>query len=90
MIGCAVARGLRLGWLDSSFLDVARRCWRGAAERIDDDGHVVDACASTGVQAGPQGLTWTVPPLPGSTSGAGGMALWFAVEMERLIVDTPC
>ncbi len=88
MIGCAVARGLRLGWLDSGFREVAQLCWRGAAERIDDAGNVVDACASTGVQADLRGYL-DRPAVTGWDERSGAMALWFAVELERLILDTP-
>ena len=89
MIGCAVARGLRLGWLAPGFEEMARRCWRGASERIDDAGNVVDACASTGVQADLRGYL-DRPAVTGFDERSGAMALWFAVEMERLVVDTPC
>ncbi len=87
MIGYAIARGLRMGWLDPAFNDVLWLCWRGISERIDDDGNVTDACASTGVQADLRSYL-DRPAITGLDERSGGMALWFAVELERLVLDT--
>ena len=84
MIGYAMARGLRLGWLDSSFWSIVDLAWQGVSERIDDRGEVVDACAGTGVQAGLRDYL-NRPALFGVDDRSGSMALWFAVEMERLL-----
>ena len=84
MIGYAMARGLRLGWLDSSFRSIVDLAWQGVSERIDDRGEVVDACAGTGVQAGLRDYL-NRPALFGVDDRSGSMALWFAVEMERLL-----
>lgn len=83
MIGYAMARGLRLGWLDSSFRSIVDVAWQGVSERIGDHGEVVDACAGTGVQAGLHDYL-DRPAISGVDDRSGGMALWFAVEMERL------
>ena len=88
MFGYAAARGLRRGWLDSSFLEALQLAWQGVAERIDDEGNVVDACASTGVQAGLRGYL-DRPAVCGFDDRSGGMALWFAVELERLARESP-
>ena len=67
MLMSAMARGVRLGWLDRSYLPAIQRAWRGLAAHIMDDGRVIDVCASTG--AGPTrryyfdrpavtGITW--------------------------------
>ena len=86
MFGYAAVRGLRRGWLDISFLEPVRLAWQGVAERIDHEGKVVDACASTDAQV-------TVmeyldrPAVSGIDDRSGGMALWFAVELERLAQD---
>ena len=87
MIGYGIARGLRMGWLDPAFNDVLWLCWRGISERIDDDGNVTDACASTGVQADLRSYL-DRPAITGLDERSGGMALWFAVELERLVLDT--
>jgi rhamnogalacturonyl hydrolase YesR len=83
MMGYAMARGLRRGWLSSEFRDAADLAWQGVAERIDGVGSVVDACASTGVQTNVRDYL-DRPAIFGFDDRSGGMALWFAVEMERL------
>ena len=89
MIGYAMARGLRLGWLDPSYQVNLSLAWRGVTERIDDHGRVVDACTGTGVQASLQDYL-DRPAISGVDDRSGSMALWFAVEMERLarVVDS--
>ena len=84
MIGYAMARGLRLGWLDSSFRSVVDLAWQGVSERIDEHGGVADACAGTGVQASLRNYL-DRPAIFGVDDRSGSLALWFAVEMERLI-----
>ena len=83
MIGYAMARGLRRGWLDPSFQDFADLAWRGVSQRIDDAGSVVDACISTGVQQSVKEYL-DRPAIFGPDDRSGALALWFAVEMERL------
>ena len=51
MFGYAAARGLGRGWLDPDLIAPLQLAWQGVIERIDDQGNVVDACASTGVQS---------------------------------------
>ncbi len=83
MIGYAMARGLRRGWLDSSYRDSLDLAWRGVKERIDDEGSVIDSCISTGVQQNlKEYLDRTA--IFGPDDRSGSLALWFAVEMERL------
>lgn len=51
MIGFALTRGLRRGWLDrDEFEAVADRAWRAAQARIKGDATLVDSCRSTGRQ----------------------------------------
>ena len=38
MVGYAMARGMRLGWLDDSYRDALMLAWQGVSERIDDEG----------------------------------------------------
>ncbi|MDP6548830.1 MAG: glycoside hydrolase family 88 protein [Dehalococcoidia bacterium] len=83
MFGYAMTRGLRRGWLDESFLGSVQQGWQGVTERIDDDGNVVDACTNTGVQANLREYL-DRPAVSGIDDRSGGMALWFAVELERL------
>ena len=88
MFGYAVSRGLRRDWLDPSFLEPLQLAWQGVAERIDDQGQVVDACASTGVQSSLRDYL-DRPAIFGYDDRSGGMALWFAVELERLAQQSP-
>jgi rhamnogalacturonyl hydrolase YesR len=83
MFGYAMARGLRSGWLDESFLESVQQGWQGVTERIDDEGNVVDACTNTGAQGSLRDYL-DRPAVSGFDDRSGGMALWFAVELERL------
>ncbi len=83
MMGYAVARGLRRGWLPDDFRASLGLAWQSVSERIDDVGNVVDACASTGVQNNVRDYL-DRPAIYGFDDRSGGLALWFAVEMERL------
>ncbi len=83
MLGYALARGLRSGWLSCDYLPSLNLAWQGVSERIDDVGNVVDACASTGVQHNVRDYL-DRPAIYGFDDRSGGMALWFAVEMERM------
>ena len=83
MIGYALARGLRRGWLESGYRAMLDLAWRGVKERVDSDGNVVDACISTGVQQTVQEYLHR-PAVNGFDDRSGSLALWFAVEMERL------
>ena len=47
----AMARGLRLGWLDPSFRPVVERAWRALLAHVQLDGTLVDVCISTGRRA---------------------------------------
>ena len=83
MLGYSLARGLRRGWIDDEYRPALDLAWQGVSERIDDVGNVVDACASTGVQQNVRDYL-DRPAIYGFDDRSGGMALWFAVEMERL------
>ena len=83
MVGYAVARGLRLGWLDGSYRSFADSLWRAASERIGPDGEVVDGCTGTGVVNDRRFYIDRAAEY-GRDDRTGNLALWFAVEMERL------
>ncbi len=83
MMGYSIARGLRRGWLDDEWRAPLDLAWQGVSERIDDVGNVVDACASTGVQQNVRDYL-DRPAIYGFDDRSGGMALWFALEVERL------
>jgi len=83
MIGYAMARALRRGWLDASYRQTVDLAWQGVAERIDDAGGLVDCCTNTGVQESLQAYI-DRPAIFGRDDRGGAMALWFALEMEQL------
>ena len=83
MLMSAMARGVRLGWLDRSYLAAIRRAWRGLAAHVTDDGGVIDVCASTG--AGPtRRYYFDRPAVTGPDDRGGAMALLAALEMHEL------
>ena len=82
MFGYSLARGLRLGWLDASYVPALESAWQGVSERVDDQGNVVDGCTGTGVQTSVKEYL-DRPAIFGFDDRTGSMALWFAVEMER-------
>ena len=84
MIGYALARGLRRGWLDSAHTDMLLRAWRGVAARIDDRGGLVDVCTGTGVQPSRRHYL-DRPAIFGLDERGGALSLWFVTEMERFL-----
>ena len=83
MVGYAVARGLRMDWLDESYGEFLDSLWMSASERIGPDGEVVDGCTGTGA-VNDQRFYIDRAAEYGRDDRTGNLALWFAVEMERL------
>lgn len=79
----AMARGLRMGWLDRSYLPVAERAWKGLTVRIADDGTLVDVCDGTGAGAQLRHY-YDRPAIFGPNDRGGAMSLLAAVEMAEL------
>ena len=79
----ALARGVRLGWLDDSYRSVIDRAWRSIATHIAEDGTVVDASTSTGAGETKQ-YYLDRTAMFGADERGGAMALWAAVEMDEL------
>lgn len=82
MLGIALARGVRLGWLDGPFRTGLKRCWNAASESIGDDGGLVDVCAGTGPQFSVREYL-DRPAVSGLDDRGGAMAMWFALEMAK-------
>jgi hypothetical protein len=80
MIGYALVRGLRRGWLPTDLEPAAARAWTAVAARVDDDGLVRDSCPGTGPMPALQDYIDRAP-ISGHDDRAGSMALWFAVEL---------
>lgn len=84
MVGYAMARGMRLGWLDDSYEESLRLAWQGVSERVDDEGGLVDVCTGTGVMSGTREYL-DRPAIFGWDERGGALSLWFACEMERYL-----
>jgi rhamnogalacturonyl hydrolase YesR len=84
MIGCAIARGLRLGWLPDDWMPVVTRAWEGIADRIGPRGELEHVCVGTGPQRDIAAYR-NRPYTDGLDDRGGSMALWFAVEMAALM-----
>jgi unsaturated rhamnogalacturonyl hydrolase len=83
MLLAAMARGIRAGWIDRSFLPTVERAWRALAAHVADDGTLVDVCTSTG--AGPTRRYYIDrAAITGADDRGGAMALRAAVEMIEL------
>jgi hypothetical protein len=83
MLMTAMARGMRMGWLDRSYLPAVNRAWRALAAHVAADGTLVDVCSGTG--AGPtRRYYFDRPAVTGADDRGGAMALLAAMEMFEL------
>jgi rhamnogalacturonyl hydrolase YesR len=84
MTTAAMARGIRLGWIDrATFEPIVTRGWTAVAARVNADGTVRDVCSGTGV--GPTKEYYlTRPAVNGADDRGGAMALLAAIEVEML------
>ncbi len=82
MIGYGVARGVKLGLLDQSYLPTLASLWNGAKARITETGDVVDGCTGTGALETERDYI-VREALSGYDDRTGSLALWFAVEMMQ-------
>lgn len=80
MIGFAITRGLRHGWLPrSDFETVADRAWKAVQMRVKSDATLVDVCRSTGKQ-GSLRAYYDREAILGHDDRGGAMALLAATE----------
>jgi rhamnogalacturonyl hydrolase YesR len=83
MLMTAMARGVRLGWLDASFGQPIARAWRALAAHVAADGAVIDVCTSTG--SGPtKRYYFDRQAVTGGDDRGGAMALTAAMELLDL------
>jgi unsaturated rhamnogalacturonyl hydrolase len=84
MTTAAMARGVRLGWIDrSTYEPIINRGWNAVASRVNADGTVKDVCSGTGV--GPTKEYYlNRPVVNGADDRGGAMALLAAIEVEML------
>lgn len=84
MIGFAMLRGVRNGWLPAAqYQPLVASAWQAVAARVGPEGHVVDACESTPKMKTLDEYLHRAAIL-GPDPRAGAMALMFAVEMAGL------
>lgn len=89
MITVALARGLRLGWLDeATYRPVVDRAWEAINLRVYDDGVLIDVCTGTGKQKSLTDYLNREAILDRDERG-GAMALLVAIEMHKLRSATP-
>ena len=83
MLSSAMTRGVRRGWLDTSYHDTVKRSWRALAAHVATDATVIDVCAGTG--AGPtKRYYFDRPAVTGPDDRGGAMALTAALDMYEL------
>jgi rhamnogalacturonyl hydrolase YesR len=81
----AMARGVRLGWIDAKkFRPIIDRAWRALAAHITEEGGIVDICTSTGSQANLR-LYLDRAAISGFDDRGGGMGLLASMEMHELL-----
>lgn len=84
MTTAAMARGVRLGWIDrATYQPIIDRGWTAVASRVNPDGTVKNVCSGTGV--GPTREYYlTRPEVNGADDRGGAMALLASIEVELL------
>ncbi len=80
----AMARGIRLGWLDDSYRPVVDRAWRALLAHVAADGTLVDVCFSTGAGATRRHYL-DRPAVNGADDRGGAMVLGAALEYYDLL-----
>jgi unsaturated rhamnogalacturonyl hydrolase len=84
MIGLAMARGIRLGWLDAAaYQSRVNLAWSGVLARVGKEGQLVDVCESTNKQNTLEDYL-NRAALLGPDPRGGAMAMMFATELAGL------
>ena len=85
MTVAAMARGMRLGWIDQSFDAVVDRGWRAVTARVTETGELVDVCSGTGAgRNATREYYLHRPAITGADDRGGAMALTAALEIHAL------
>jgi unsaturated rhamnogalacturonyl hydrolase len=80
----AMARGVRLGWLDrAEFMPVIEKAWQGVLLRVSPDGTLKDICSGTGAMPTKE-YYMTRPTVNGVDDRGGAMVMTAALEMDAL------
>ncbi len=81
MIGYAMAKGARLGWLDAAtYRPASAKAWDAIKTRVSNKAEVIDVCSNTGKQKSLKDY-FDRPAILGVDARAGAMALLFAAEL---------
>jgi rhamnogalacturonyl hydrolase YesR len=81
MIGWAMQRGIRRGWLaKDEYQPCVDQAWRAIKERTSPDGKLVNVCTGTGKQKTLQDY-FDRPAINGLDDRGGAMGMMFAVEL---------
>lgn len=81
MIGFAMQRGIRRGWLArNDYQPCVERAWSAIKERTSDDGKLVNVCAGTGKQKTLKDY-FDRPAINGHDDRGGAMGMLFATEL---------
>ncbi len=81
MIGYAMAKGARLGWLDAAtYRPASAKAWDAIKTRVSNKAEVIDVCSNTGKQKSLKDY-FDRPAILGVDARAGAMALLFATEL---------
>ena len=85
MIGTAMLRGIRRGWLDgTTYQPLVDKAWQAILRRTSAEGHVVDAAESTGTRGLTDADYLRRAAILGRDDRSGGMAMFFATELAGL------
>jgi len=81
MVGFALQRGIRRGWLDKNkYQPCVDRAWRAVNERTSADGQLVNVCTGTGKQKTLRDYLER-PAINGRDDRGGAVGLLFATEL---------
>jgi unsaturated rhamnogalacturonyl hydrolase len=80
MIGFAMQRGIRRGWLNKDYQPCVDKAWRAFEERTGADGKLVNVCTGTGKQKTLRDYLER-PAINGRDDRGGAMGLLFATEL---------
>jgi rhamnogalacturonyl hydrolase YesR len=84
MIGFALVRGLRLGWISGErYRQAAERAWYAVKTRVRPDGGLMDVCTGTGKQPDLRAY-YDRAAILGRDDRGGAMAMLFATEFAQL------
>jgi rhamnogalacturonyl hydrolase YesR len=85
MIGTAMLRGIRNGWLDrAAYEPLVDKAWKAVLARTGGEGRLVDVCESTGTRGLTDADYLRRAAILGRDDRGGGMALFFATELAGL------